>query len=171
MLSSVEHKFKDADSAHHTSLAKCMLVFMIRGLFNSLKFPYAQFPASSTKGAQLFPLLHKAIFRLTRLGITVVSVTADGASDNRRLFSLHGTGKDLIYKTVNVFTPQKSPIFFVSDPSHLIKTIRNCFAQGIMCFLYHNCNYSVMAVLLIGSLWWNCITETLVQRLQHQDYV
>ena len=130
LLSCVEQQFKDPESVHQKPLAKYILVFMIRGLFNSLKFPYVQFPASSTKGAQLFPLLHKAIFRLTRLGITVVTVTADGASENRRLFSLHGKGKTLVYKTVNIFSPQKTSIFFVSDPSHLIKTIRNCFARG-----------------------------------------
>ena len=59
-----------------------------------------------------------------------MSVTCDGASDNRRMFSLHGTKKELTYKTVNVFCPGKPPIFFISDPSHLIKTIRNCFARG-----------------------------------------
>lgn len=130
ILLAAEQKYKDPDSVQRKPLAKRMLVIMVRGLFNSLKFPYAQFPASSTKGAQLFPLLRHCIFRLTRLGLTVVSVTCDGASDNRRMFSLHGTGKDLVYKTVNMFCPNKPPIFFVSDPSHLIKTIRNCFSRG-----------------------------------------
>lgn len=62
LFASVEQKCKDTDSGHQTPLAKCMLVFMIRGLFNSLKFSYVQFPATRTKGAQLFPLLQKAIF-------------------------------------------------------------------------------------------------------------
>ena len=91
-------------------LAKCMLVIMVRGLFNSLKFPYAQFPASSTKGSQLFPLLQQYIFCWTRLGLTVISVTCDGASDNRHMFSLHGIEKDLVYKTVSVFCQEKPPI-------------------------------------------------------------
>lgn len=39
-------------------LAKCVLVvFMVRGLFTSLKFLYTQYPASSTKGADTFPLV------------------------------------------------------------------------------------------------------------------
>jgi len=106
-----------------------MLVFMVRGLFNNLKFLYVQFPASSTKGTQLFPLLRKALARLSRLGLKVVTITCDGASDNRRMFSLHGTGKKLTHKTVNVFNADRNPIFFISDPSHLIKTIRNLFCQ------------------------------------------
>ena len=38
---------------------------MIRGLFTNLKLPYAQFPAASAKGDDLFPLLWKAILQLT----------------------------------------------------------------------------------------------------------
>ena len=103
LLVAAEQKFKGPSSNMQRPLAKCMLVIMVRGLFNSLKFTYAQFPAASTKGAQLFPLLHQCIFHLTRLGLTVVSVTCDGASDNRHMFSLQCTMKELTYKTVNVF--------------------------------------------------------------------
>lgn len=67
-------------------LAKRMLVLMVRGIFSSLKFPYMQFPASSTKGADLFPIFRQVVSRLTRLGIHVLAATCDGASDNRRLF-------------------------------------------------------------------------------------
>ena len=55
-------------------LAKCMLVFMVRGLLTSLKFPYVQFPAASTKGADIFLLLKQAIKHLTKLELCVVSV-------------------------------------------------------------------------------------------------
>ena len=73
-------------------LAKCVLVFMIRGLFTSLKFPYAHFPTTSTTGAELFPILRKVI-ALTRLGLHIMTVTCDGASENRLLFSLHDEKK------------------------------------------------------------------------------
>ena len=55
-------------------LAKTMIVFMVRGLFTSLKFVYAQFPTASAKGDDLFPLLWKAILRLTRLGLQVLGI-------------------------------------------------------------------------------------------------
>ncbi len=35
---------------HTTPLAKSMMVFMVRGIFSSLKFPYAQFPCSNMSG-------------------------------------------------------------------------------------------------------------------------
>ena len=42
-------------------LAKVMLVFMVRGLFTPMKFPYVQFAAVSTKGATLFPLFRQVL--------------------------------------------------------------------------------------------------------------
>ena len=38
-------------------LAKVMVTFMLRGLFTSFTFVYAQFPAASSKGYQLFVLV------------------------------------------------------------------------------------------------------------------
>ena len=111
-------------------LAKLMLVFMVRGTFTSFQFPYAQFPAASTKGSDLFPLFRKVLSRLTRLGIQVMAVTCDGASDNRRMFSLHSRHDKSVYKTINMYSKEGNTIFFISDPPHLIKTIRNCFQRG-----------------------------------------
>ena len=125
-----EQKYKDPDSVQQRLLAKCMLVIMVRGLFNSLKFQYEQFPASCTKGSQLFPILWQCIICLMCLGLTVISVTCDEASDNWCIFSLHGTGKDFVYKTVNVFANKSLQYFFASDLSHIIKTIKNCISQG-----------------------------------------
>ena len=119
-------------------LAKCILVFMIRGLFTSLKFPYVHFPASSTRGTELFPILRKVISRLTRLGLEVLTVTCDGASENRLLFSLHDEKNDkTAYKIKNVYAKTSSSIYFISDPSHLIKTIRNCFSRGKLWVFIH----------------------------------
>lgn len=79
----------------------------------------------------------------------MTSVTCDEASDNRRTFSLHGTGKDLVYKTVNVFCQEKLPIFFVSDLSHLNKTIRNCFSRGkVWVSVYSVCSYITIEIVL-----------------------
>ena len=118
-------------SVSRRPLAKCVLVFMVRGLFNRLKFPYVHFPTTSTTGAELFPILRKMISRLTRLGLRIMTVTCDGASENRLLFSLHDEKNNkTAYKINNVYTNEGHPIFFISDPSHLIKTIRNCFSRG-----------------------------------------
>ena len=50
-----------------------------------------------------------------------------GASTNRRLWKLHSEDGGTIYKVNNVFAADvERPLFFVSDPPHLLKTIRNC---------------------------------------------
>lgn len=127
-------------------LAKVMLTFMLRGLFTNMKFVYAQFPAVSTKGTDIFVLLWKAIDRLTRLGLTVVTVTCDGASNNRKMFEMHGLTNGLPYKTTNVFDADKREVFFICDPPHMIKTIRNCFARGNLwvCMLYLSIHVNVL---------------------------
>ena len=38
-------------------MAKKMLVFMVRGLFLKLEFPYAQFSCSSLSGEVMYPLV------------------------------------------------------------------------------------------------------------------
>ena len=129
LFSELEEEKKSG--THKRPLAKCILVFMIGGLFTSLKFPYVHFPATSTKGAALFPILRKVIAHLTRLGLQVLTVTCDGASENRLLFSLHDEKNDkTAYKIKNVYAKNGNPVFFISDPSHLIKTIRNCFSRS-----------------------------------------
>ena len=59
-----------------------------------------------------------------------MTITCDGASDNRKMFAMFNSDADLSYKIVNVYTKDRDEIFFISDPPHLLKTIRNCFARG-----------------------------------------
>ena len=142
-------------------LGKCMLMFMVRGLFTSLKFPYVQFPTASTKGSDIFPLVRQAIKHLTRLGLVVTTITCDGASDNRKMFSMFNSKQTLSYKTINVFSEHRKEVFFIADPPHLLKTIRNCFARGklwvcnlnfIHCVMYiFDLPLSVQVIKLIGT--------------------
>ena len=40
------------------------------------------------------------------------------------------TGDENIFKTTNVYSEDQYPIYFICDPPHLLKTIRNCFASS-----------------------------------------
>ena len=111
---------------HRRILAKLMLVFMVRGVYTPLKFPYAQFPTASTKGANLFSLLHKVQSGLTWLGFCIMAVSCDGASDNRRMFPFMIVA---VYKTANAYAKSGDIIFSYLIPPRLIKTIRNCFQR------------------------------------------
>ena len=118
------------DSLQQQPLAKSMLVLMVRGLFSKLAFPYVQFACASVTGDLLMDPVWEAISRLERQGIRVLALTCDGASVNRRLWKLLGNGGDIIHKVVNIFAPEaERPIFFVSDPPHLLKTLRNCLSN------------------------------------------
>lgn len=110
-------------------LAKTMMVFMVRSLFTSLQFPYAMLPCCNISGELLHQPLWECIFRLERCGFKVLFVTADGASTNRSLFKMHGPSKSLVYKAKNKFSGDDRNVYFFSDPPHLIKTTRNCWAS------------------------------------------
>lgn len=120
------------DNKSNEKLAKTMVVFMIRGLFSHLEFPYAQFPCTNLTGDLLFDPLWEAIARLERCGLKMLAVTADGGSSNRRLFKIHdqtSPDKQITYKTKNPYASDGRSVFFLSDPPHLIKTVRNCLAS------------------------------------------
>ena len=108
-----------------------MLVFMVRGLLSNLEFPYAQFPCTTLTGEQIFVPFWEAVSRLECCGFKVMGVTADGLSVNRHFFKLHGDSSTdtPIHKTQNPYASENRYLYFFSDPPHLIKTVRNCWAS------------------------------------------
>ena len=120
-----------SDGKHKSrALAKTIVVFMVRGALTDIVFPYAVFPVKTLKGHNLFPLFWEAVEWLTRHEFRILAVTCDGASCNRKLFQMHDPKGKLVYKTVNVYSSDSDPIFFISDPPHLLKTLRNCLANA-----------------------------------------
>ena len=81
-------------------------------------------------GDLLFDPFWEAVMRLERCGFKVLATTFDGASVNRRLVKIHCLGaSDLLHKVINPFAPEKRYLYFFSDPPHLVKTVRNCWAS------------------------------------------
>ena len=112
-------------------LALSMLVLMVRGLFYKLNYPYVQFACNSITGELMFDPVWEAVWRLETLGFRVLGLTCDGGSPNRRLWKLHSEKEELIYKVPNVFASDGPRfLYFISDPPHLIKTIRNSFCNS-----------------------------------------
>ena len=132
-LLQLEEQLEGSESDASPSLATTVFVFMVRGLFSRIQFPYATFAAKSVSADQLLPLYMEALFRLERCGFRVIGITLDGYSANRRLMNLLSdseTDSKLNFKTRNPFATQRRSIFFFSDPPHLLKTIRNSFASS-----------------------------------------
>eukprot|EP00731_Ephydatia_muelleri_P023298 Em0015g881a len=129
-LMQLESALTDGNTA--PSQAKTMVVFMIRGLFTKLQFPYAQFPCCALKGDQLYDPFWEAVGRVENCGLKVLAVTMDGSSANRKLIKLHNTSSDVTYRIANPYTAEKRFLFFISDPPHLIKTTRNCWHNRML---------------------------------------
>lgn len=122
---------RDAD---HPPVAKQLLVVMVRGVFFKLIFPYAHFGTSGVTGEQLFPIVWEAVRRLEASGLKVIFITADGGSPNRKFFRMHSTGKSSptnpTYKARNPYSADDRWLYFIADPLHLIKTVRNCWSHS-----------------------------------------
>lgn len=64
-LLKLQHSLEVEQSTIPT-LAKSLLVIMVRGLFSSLQFPYAQFPCANLSGDLLHEIFWEAVERLER---------------------------------------------------------------------------------------------------------
>ena len=55
----------------HKELASTMMVFMVKGLFSQLQFPYVQFPCKNLSGDLLYDPFWEAVSRVERCGLKV----------------------------------------------------------------------------------------------------
>lgn len=120
---------QQANDKSHSNISTHMLLFMVRGLFSTLKFPYVHFATRGISADSLFPIVWEAVQRLESCGMNVMAFCCDGASPNRKFYKMHGTSSGLTYKTPNPFCKGRE-IFFICDVPHLIKTTRNCWATS-----------------------------------------
>ena len=116
------------DAPRH--VATKMMVFMVRGIFSNLEFPYAQYPCASLSADTIFPIAWNCIAQLETCGFKVMALTGDGASCNRKFFKMHQTSEDFVHKTANIYSSDNHSLYFFSDVPHLIKTVRNCWANS-----------------------------------------
>ena len=115
----------------HPPIANHVLVLMVRGIFFRLQFPYAHFGTEGITADTLYPIVWEAVRRLEVDGFKVISVTADGDSANRKFFRMHKTSDFLVpYKTKNPYAIDGRWLYFIADPPHLIKTVRNCWLHS-----------------------------------------
>ena len=110
------------------SVATHTLALMVRGLLFKLEFPYAHFATNGITADTLCPIIWEGIRNLECSGLKVLCVVADGASPNRKFFRMHGL--EYKYKTINPYSPCRHWLYFVVDPPHLIKTVRNCWSHS-----------------------------------------
>ncbi|XP_047137374.1 uncharacterized protein LOC124813866 [Hydra vulgaris] len=112
-------------------LAKHVFVYYVRGLSSDLKYALAFFATKDTNASQIFKTFWEAVLVLEVIcKLSVVACVSDGASANRKFYKMHEymdncIDEDLVYRTVNIYAPERY-IWFFADAPHLMKTLRNC---------------------------------------------
>lgn len=114
------------------SVAKYVLVFMVRGLIIPLEFPYTQYPTTGITADLLFPVAWEVVRHLECAGLQVHALTCDKASPNRKFFRMHKfeSVNGITYRVDNPYSVNKRYIYFFSDVPHLIKTVRNAWSNS-----------------------------------------
>ena len=130
--SNISKPEKEGEKDKH--LAKYVIVFMVRGLFTRLCYPFGHYASEGFTSDQLYPCVLEAIDIIESIGLHVKALTADGASPNRKFFRIHkfndggNVGRHgVVYWTWNICCLFKETrmIYFVCDQPHLVKTSRN----------------------------------------------
>ncbi|XP_035206112.1 uncharacterized protein LOC118181147 [Stegodyphus dumicola] len=109
------------DSAFAASSA---YTFMIRSLLSSYKDVAHILPIKSFSAEKLFEILRDVIVGLEKIGLKVVCVVSDNNSINRKAMSFFSEKHEIKIMYQNPYEPHR-PLFFVIDPVHLLKCIRN----------------------------------------------
>ena len=82
-----ERTLQDEAQQSKPVIAKHMLVFMVRGLFVSIQFPYAQYTTTDLSADVLFPLVWDVVRHLEAVELKVICLTGDKGSCNPKFFS------------------------------------------------------------------------------------
>ena len=144
-------------------LATHVLTLISLGLFKYFNYPVGYYVSVGFDSDQLYPVVWEGVGILEGLGIYVGAFVSDGASQNRKFCRLHEcTPKenvsvdDVVYWTWNRFN-ESEKIFFISDPSHVIKTLRNNLENP---HGNHNTRQLILSVfLLIALSFFYCIAS------------
>ncbi|XP_034246741.1 uncharacterized protein LOC117648354 [Thrips palmi] len=113
--------------------AKKVLVFMLQGVSLDVHEVVAIFPTTELSAEQLYTRAWDVIFNLESRNIKILTLIGDGAGCNKKFFKMHAKydhSEEFVYSTRNIACGEDRPIFFMIDPPHLLKTIRNCFSNS-----------------------------------------
>lgn len=122
------------NKTYKPKLAKKVLVYLVQGITNrNVKDVVAIYSTDDLSVSQLYDKTWEVIYHLEDADIKVLCVTCDGAAVNRKFIYMHepfdGTSK-YIFSTKNLAAGDGRPLFFIVDPPHLLKTIRNALANS-----------------------------------------
>jgi len=120
----------DKEVTSDPPVASTMLTYMVRRVAGSADAAVvACYSCAALNKEQHKSRTWDVIGELELAGLQVIALVGDGSSANAAFFdshpSLFPTESGVVYATLNIFTKDR-PLFFISDPPHLLKTSRNC---------------------------------------------
>ena len=102
-------------------LATHVSVFLVKSIVSPLSFSFPSFATTGILAHQIMPIFWKAGRYLEQIDLHVIAATADGASPNRRFFSMHkflqggSAVKDVIYRAKNIHSKDNRFIYLFAD--------------------------------------------------------
>ena len=111
-------------SAHNMfdNQVNCFMVTSPQKKFNKLKFPVAYYHGSSLNSADIRRQVSEVMTGLDNIGVRVVCVVCDGASEHHKYFKMILDETSEFDNTIKV---RQGLVWAVSDAPHLIKKFRN----------------------------------------------
>lgn len=97
---------------------------LISSLMSSYRDVVRLVPVTTIKAEVLYEVVLQTILSLENLGLKVIALITDNNSINRKTFKLFSNGENLNVSVPNPACPER-PLFFILDPVHIIKSIRN----------------------------------------------
>ena len=108
-VNDVLDKLEQQADRPHSNVSTHMLLFMARGMFSALEFPYAHFATRGISADSLYPIVWEAVQQLESCGMNVIAFCCDGA----KFYKMHGNSTGLVYKTPNPFCEDRDVFLFV----------------------------------------------------------
>ena len=104
-------------------LATHALTFFAVGINSTIKMSLGFVGTRYANAGELYTLFWQAIGVVEETGLKMIVSTSDKAPADQRLYQMHGHGGEICYKSLNMFSPDRN-IYSISDPPHLVKTLR-----------------------------------------------
>ena len=99
--------FNFATLKNTQTFATHVLVFWVKSVANPLSYSFATFATDGITVYQIIPILWQAVKYLEKINLKVIAATADGASQNIKLFRMHkhvvgDWGTEIVYRTKTI---------------------------------------------------------------------
>lgn len=138
-LSAIEEEIERLDtdqSTYKPKPAKKVLVYMAKCIAGprELKQTVGIFSVTSANAIQIYDRTWSVVEVMEMMDMPTLIIVCDGARTNRTFFQFHkhvdADEDELVYKTKNIFSPDGLRyLYFISDVAHLLKCLRNIFAE------------------------------------------